>query len=461
MTPEPSPALLTDLYQLTMTAALVAEGRAHVPATFSMFVRSLPANRGFLVAAGLDDALRYLEQLRFTDKDLAAVAGLDLGAGARFDAAYLDWLSELRFTGSVRAVPEGRIVFANEPLLEVTAPLAVAQMVETYLLNQVGLQTTLATKAARYRHAAGGDRTLVDFALRRAHGSDAAMKVARCSAIAGFAATSNVAAARRYGLVASGTMAHSYVLAHAGDADAFRSFAASTTGTLVLLVDTYDTAEGVERAVEVGLALRAAGGTRRLSGIRLDSGDLAAHARLARDRLDAAGLTDVRVLASGGLDEHRVAALVAAGAPIDGFGIGTALGVSEDAPVLEIVYKLVEVDGQPVAKRSPGKATLPGAKALWRRPDFGGDVIGLATDGEPEPGMEALLVPAAGPAASVAMAVQAAAATFETDWTQLPEQYQNLINPARYDVALSTELQALAAATGTSPICPQGIVEST
>ena len=457
---EPSPALLTDLYQLTMTAALVAEGRADVPATFSMFVRSLPASRGFLVAAGLDDALRYLEALRFTEQDLVALAALDLGSGARFDAAYLDWLSEVRFTGSVRAVPEGRIIFANEPLLEVTAPLAVAQMVETYLLNQVGLQTTLATKAARYRHAAGG-RTLVDFALRRAHGADAAMKVARCSAIAGFASTSNVAAAGRYGLVASGTMAHSYVLAHAGDADAFRSFAASTPGAIVLLVDTYDTAEGIDRAIEVGLALRAAGGTRRLNGVRLDSGNLATHARMARDRLDAAGLTDVRVVASGGLDEERVAGLVAGGAPIDGFGIGTALGVSQDAPVLEIVYKLVEVGTQPVAKLSPGKATLPGAKALWRRPGFGGDVLGLATGGEPEPGMEALLVPVTGPAASPAQAVRTAAAAFEVDWTQLPEQYKKLTNPARYEVGLSKELQALTDVTGTSPNCPQGLGEST
>ena len=454
MTPEPSPALLTDLYQLTMTAALVAEGRADVPATFSMFVRSLPPNRGFLVAAGLDDALRYLDRLRFSGEDLAAVARLDLGDGARFDPAYLDWLSDLEFEGSVRAVPEGRIAFANEPLLEVTAPLGVAQMVETYLLNQVGLQTTLATKAARYRHAAAG-RNLVDFALRRAHGSDAAMKVARCSAIAGFAATSNVAAAARYGLSAAGTMAHSYVLAHAGDADAFRAFAASTAGTLVLLVDTYDTAEGVDRAIEVGLELRSGGGGRRLSGIRLDSGDLAAHARLARERLDTAGLTDVRVVASGGLDEEGVAALVAAGAPIDGFGIGTALGVSEDVPVLEIVYKLVEVDGEPVAKRSPGKATLPGAKEVWRRPGFGGDVIGLAGRAPPSPEMEPLLVPAPGPATSFATALRSAAAAFEADWIELSEQYKDLIDPTRYPVVLAEDLQALTDVTGTRPFAPK------
>jgi nicotinate phosphoribosyltransferase len=452
MTPEPSPALLTDLYQLTMTAALVAEGRSEVPATFSMFVRSLPPNRGFLVAAGLDDALRYLDGLAFGPADLAAVAALDLGGGARFDSAYLDWLADLRFTGSVRAVPEGRIVFANEPLLEVTAPLGVAQIAETFLLNQVGMQTTLASKAARYRRAAGG-RTLVDFALRRAHGSDAAMKVARSAAIAGFAATSNVAAAAAYGLPATGTMAHSYVLAHAGDAGAFRAFAASSPGPLVLLVDTYDTAEGIDRAVEVGLELEAAGGPRRLAGIRLDSGDLAGDARLARERLDAAGLTRARVLASGGLDEERVAALVAGGAPIDGFGIGTALGVSEDAPVLEIVYKLVEVDGRPVAKRSPGKATLPGAKAVWRHPGFGGDVLALAGEPEPAPGMEGILVPAPSPVATPAEAVRAASAAFEDDWAQLPEQYKKLTDPARYDVALSRGLQALN--------CPEGFGEST
>src|SRR5919206_872933 len=225
--------LLTDLYELTVTAALLAEGRVDTPAVFSLFIRSAPPSRGYLVAAGLDDVLAYLEGLRFTGEDLAALRRL-----AAFDPAFLDWLAELRFTGTVRAVPEGRIVSPNEPLVEIDAPFGVAQLLETWLLNQVTFQTVLATKAARCRHAAGG-RALVDFSLRRAHGTDAGMKVARTSAMVGFAATSNVAAALRYGLAVSGTMAHSYITAHPSELDAFRAFARHHFDDPVLLVDTY------------------------------------------------------------------------------------------------------------------------------------------------------------------------------------------------------------------------------
>src|SRR2546426_5026308 len=263
----PQPALLTDLYELTMAAALVAEGKAEGPAVFSLFIRALPPNRGYLVAAGLDDVLAYLEQLRFTGDDLAGLARL-----GRFDPAFLDWLTELRFTGTVRAVPEGRIVFADEPLLEIRASFGVAQLLETWLLNQVTLQTVLATKASRCRHAAAG-RTLVDFALRRTHGADAGMKMARTSAIVGFAATSNVAAALHYRLTASGTMAHSFVTAHASELDAFRAFARYHFDDPVLLVDTYDTAAGIDNAIRVGLELRESGNGRRLAAIRLDSAD--------------------------------------------------------------------------------------------------------------------------------------------------------------------------------------------
>ncbi|MGH8999149.1 MAG: nicotinate phosphoribosyltransferase [Acidimicrobiia bacterium] len=433
---DPSPALLTDLYELTMAAALFAEGKAEVPAAFSLFARTLPPRRGYLVAAGLDDAMDYLEGLRFTGEDLAALARLRLGpASGRFDPAFLDWLGEIRFTGVVRAVPEGRLVFAGEPLLEVEGPLGVTQLAETFLLNQVSVQTTLATKAARCRHAAGG-RALVDFALRRAHGTDAGMKVARCSAIAGFAATSNVAAAVRYGLAASGTMAHSYVLAHDSEDDAFARFAELSPGEIILLVDTYDSATGIERAIACG--------GQALRGIRLDSGDLDGLARLARRRLDDAGLTHTLVLVSGGLDEHTIAGLVAAGAPIDGFGVGTSLGVSEDAPALETVYKLVQVDGRAVAKRSPGKATLPGAKQVWRTGGFGGDVLGLAGEAGP-PGSHPLLevVPPTrpGPADQVA----AARARFAADWAELPDSYKDLVNPANYPVLLSAGLERLKA----------------
>ncbi|HLF41648.1 MAG TPA: nicotinate phosphoribosyltransferase, partial [Acidimicrobiia bacterium] len=377
-----SAALLTDLYELTMSAALFAEGRAEVPVTFSLFVRSLPPSRGYLVVAGLEDVLDHLDRLAFTEEDRVGLASLGL-----FDRAFLDWLGGVRFTGTVRAIPEGRIAFHAEPLVEVTAPFAVAQMLETYLLNQVTYQTVLATKAARCRHAAGG-RPVVDFSLRRTHGAEAGMRVARASAIVGLAGTSNVAAALRYGFPASGTMAHSYVSAHAawgaggeggragGEAtelDAFRTFARHYRADPVLLVDTYDTLIGIDRAIVVARELEEAG--RRLAGVRLDSGDIATLARAARERLDAAGLPGVRIIASGGIDEYEIDRLLSEGAPLDGFGVGTRLGTSEDAPSLETVYKLVEVAGLPVAKRSEGKASTGGAKQVWRRPGFGGDVV--------------------------------------------------------------------------------------
>ena len=438
--------LLTDLYELTMVSALVAEGAVDTPAVFSLFIRNAPRSRGYLVAAGLDDVLAFLQSFRFTDQDLAALRRL-----ASFDSAFLDWLADVRFTGAVRAVPEGRIVFPEEPLIEITAPFGEAQLLETWLLNQVTFQTVLATKAARCRHAAGG-RTLVDFSLRRTHGTDAGMKVARTSAMVGFAATSNVAAALRYGLSASGTMAHSYVLAHPSELDAFRAFARHHVEDPVLLVDTYDTATGIDHAIEVGRELAASGTGRRLAAVRLDSGDLEELSRLARGRLDAAGLSDVKVFASGGLAEREIAALVEAAAPIDGFGVGTQLGVSEDAPTLESVYKLVEVDGRPVAKYSTGKETLPGAKQVWRRTAFGGDILGMLGQKAPERGAEPLLVEVEPkPAASPALAVTEARERFEVDWAGLPEDYKRLEEPPRYPVDISPELQAMKTELGRCP----------
>jgi nicotinate phosphoribosyltransferase len=439
--------LLTDLYEFTMVAALLAEGRAEAPATFSLFVRNLPPSRGFLVAAGLHETVRFLRGWRFDDEAVAR-----LGRAAPFDPAFLDWLREVRFTGRVRAVPEGRIVFANEPLVEVDAPFGVAQLLETILLNLLTFPTAVTTKAARCREAAQG-RRLVDFALRRSHGADAGMAVARAAAIAGFASTSNVAGADRYGLPASGTMAHSFVTAVAGGApagelDAFRAFAEHYRGDPVLLVDTWDTAGGIDHAVVVAKELAAGkfgGGGRRLAGIRLDSGDVVALARLARARLDEAGLADVAIFASGGLDEYEIARLLAAGAPIDGFGVGTNFATSADAPTLETVYKLVAVDGRPMAKRSTGKATLPGAKQVWRRPGFGGDVLALAGEAEPVPGAEPLLEEVDLTAdAGDAGATAAARERFEADWSALPKQYRDLTNPRRYEVEVSVALQGLA-----------------
>jgi nicotinate phosphoribosyltransferase len=425
-----------------MAAALVAEGKAEEPATFSLFIRTLPPSRGYLVAAGLHDAVRFLRDWRFDEEAVAR-----LGRVAPFDPAFLDWLGEVRFTGRVRAVPEGRIVFANEPLVEVDAPFGAAQLLETVLLNLFTFPTAVTTKAARCREAAEG-RVLVDFALRRAHGADAGMAVARAAAIAGFAATSNVAGADRYGLPASGTMAHSFVTAVAGgsasgELGAFRSFAEHYRGDPVLLVDTWDTAGGIEHAIVVAKELAAAG--RRLAGIRLDSGDVVALARLARQQFDDAGLPDVAVFASGGLDEYEIARLLATGAPIDGFGIGTNFATSADAPTLESVYKLVAVAGRPMAKHSTGKATLPCAKQVWRRPGFGGDVLGLWDEPNPAPGAAPLLEEvdlAAEPGDPEAVA--AARERFEADWSTLPKQYRDITNPTRYEVEVSVRLQALA-----------------
>ena len=439
--------LLTDLYEFTMAAALLAEGKADEPATFSLFVRNLPSSRGYLVATGLHEALRFLRDWRFEDEAVER-----LGRAAPFDPAFLEWLRSVRFTGRVRAVPEGRIVFANEPLIEIDGPFGAAQLLETVLLNLFTFPTAVTTKAARCREAAQG-RTLVDFALRRAHGADAGMAVARAAAIAGFAATSNVAAADRYGLPASGTMAHSFVTAVAGgtavgELGAFRAFAEHYRGDPVLLVDTWDTAGGIDHAILVAKELAAdtsTPGGRRLAGIRLDSGDIVALARLARERLDGAGLPDVAVFASGGLDEYEIARLLAAGAPIDGFGVGTNFATSADAPTLESVYKLVAAGGRPMAKRSTGKATLPGAKQVWRRPGFGGDVLGLWDEPDPAPGAEPLLEEVEVDATTDDRdAVGKARERFDADWSILPTEYRDLTNPIGYEVEVSARLQALA-----------------
>jgi len=437
---EAPPGLLTDLYELTMAAAYVAEGLAEKPATFSLFVRELPASRGYLVAAGLDSALAYLEALRFTDDDLAFLDGLGF-----FGPAILDRLARLRFTGSVRAMPEGTVAFATEPLLEVTAPIVEAQLVETFLLNQITTETTLASKAARYRHAARG-RAVVDFGFRRAQGLDSAMKLVRAVAICGLAGTSNVAGAQRYGVPVSGTMAHSFVQAHEDETAAFRAFADLFGSRAVLLLDTYDTLQGVEHAIDVARALRADGV--ELRGVRLDSGDLAALAHHARRRLDEAGFPGVQIVASGGLDEHLVEALVErACAPIDGFGVGSDMGVSADAPVLETVYKLVTFDGRPVRKLSLGKETWPGAKQVWRRRGHRwADVVALAGEPDPVPEGEPLLVEVMrdGTRTAAGRATLADAhARFEVQLAELPEPLKRLRDPARADVLTSPELQRM------------------
>ncbi len=424
-----------------MTASYLRRGMTE-DATFSLFVRDLPPSRGFLVAAGLEDCLDYLETLAFDAEDLAWLRSHG------FSAQDVERFASLQFTGDVEAVPEGRVVLAEEPLLEVTAPLPEAQLVETYLLNQVTFQTAVATKALRCRLAAG-DVPLVDFALRRTQGTDAGRGVARSSAIAGFAATSNVEAARRYGLRAAGTMAHSYVQAFPSEVDALRAFVEDFPDRATLLVDTYDTLEGVRRAVALVHELRSERRGLGQLAIRIDSGDLAVLARKSRAILDGAGLADVGIFVSGGLDEYDLEAMRRAGAPIDGAGIGTRMGVSADAPYLDTVYKLVSVGGRPVVKLSSGKATLPGPKQVWRRSPIEADLLDVRSDapppGTPSSDTDPLLVPVmrAGVRIAPASTLEAARRRLEGDVSDLPPGAFDLHRPVPPRVDVSERLQAL------------------
>jgi nicotinate phosphoribosyltransferase len=376
-------ALFVDLYELTMSASFHAHG-LDAPATFDLFARDLPPRRGYLVACGLDQALDYLERLHFDDTALEYLDSLGL-----FDESFLSLLASLRFTGEVWAIPEGDLVFPDEPLVRVTAPLIEAQMVETFLLNCVGYQTMIATKAARIATACR-DRTFVDFSPRRDHGTDAAMKTARASYVGGAAGTSLVLGGQAFGLELSGTMAHSYVMRFDDETDAFRTYARDFPGRAIFLLDTYDTEEAAARVVDLAPELEPEG--LLPSAVRLDSGDLDALARSVRRILDDGGLTGVRIFASGDLDEYRIAQLVGADAPIDAFGVGTQLGTSGDAPHVGVVYKLVEDATGPKVKLSTDKVTLPGRKQVFRLTDIGevqADVLGL--DGEVVEGGRPLL----------------------------------------------------------------------
>ena len=428
-------ALITDLYELTMAASYLRRGMT-APATFSLYVRSLPSDRGFLVAAGIDDCLDYLEGFRFEDQDLEWLAHHG------FSLETVDALRDLRFTGDVEAVEEGRVILAGEPLIEVTAPLPEAQLVETSLLNHVTFQTAVATKATRCRLAAGPIE-LVDFALRRTHGTEAGMAVARLSAIAGFAGTSNVEAARQLGLAASGTMAHSYVEAFPTETEAFRAFAEDLPPPHTFLVDTYDTLSGVETAARVVADL---GLTDRVA-VRLDSGDVDKLARAARDILDRRGLSHVRIFVSGSLDEYLLHDLASSGTPIDAAGVGTRFGTVADAPYVDSVYKLVELDGRPVMKLSPGKETLPGAKQIWRTE---GRCDVLARRCEPPPdSAEGLLVPVfrGGHRLRGHSTVAQAKARVERDLSWLPAGARRIRTPEVPEPVLSAALEEITAST--------------
>lgn len=435
-------ALLTDLYQLTMLQAYHGEGMNDT-AVFEFFVRKLPPGRNFLIAAGLEQALDYLEQLSFTADELDWLA-----AGGRFRKEFVDSLRDLRFTGTVLAMAEGTPFFADEPIFQVVAPLREAQLAESRLINLLQFQTMVASKAARVRQAAGA-RLVVDFGLRRAHGAEAGLLSARAAYIAGFDGTATVAAGRRWDIPLYGTMAHSFVQAHDSEWDAFDHFARNRPAGVTLLIDTWDT-EAAARML-VPLARRLAADGIAIQAVRLDSGDLGEHARRVRAIFDAAGLAHIRIFASSNLDEYKIRDLVATGAPIDGFGVGTRMNVSADQPYLDCAYKLVEYAGRPRCKRSEGKVTWPGRKQVYRHcgPDglIASDLVTLAKDhdsGVP------LLLPSIvngrrlGPAPSLAAIRRHARNQIET----LPEGLRDLGSAAEFRVEPSASLKFLAKTIG-------------
>ena len=436
-------ALLTDLYQLTMAQTYFQSQRLD-PATFSLFIRSYPPNRGYFVAAGLQDVLEFLEQFAVDS------TGIDyLHSRRLFADDFLDLLKGLKFTGDVWAIPEGRLAFKDEPFLEVTAPIIEAQIVETFIINQVNLQSLIATKAARCVHAAGG-RAVVDFALRRAHGIDAGMKVARASYLTGFTGTSNVRAGQEYGIPIVGTMAHSFVSSFEREMDAFRAFIASFPNNSILLIDTYDTLAGARKAVEIAKEMAANG--QRLQGVRIDSGDLKKLAIEVRRIFDEAGLKSVKIIGSGGLDEFDLADFTVADVPYDSYGVGTKMGVSADAPWFDIAYKLVEYDERPVLKLSTGKVSWPGKKQVFRMRDERGqlqkDVIALRE--ENIPGADPLLqkVMASGEVAVRCPTLEEIRDNFMGEFKRLSDPIKAIRNPASYPVEISPQLTKLREEVG-------------
>jgi nicotinate phosphoribosyltransferase len=442
MTARENFALLTDLYQLTMAQSYFRERKTGL-ATFSLFIRSYPPNRGYFIAAGLRDVIEYLEGFSFDAADLDYLSSLNL-----FTDDFVHFLSGLRFSGDLWAFGEGRVFFTDEPILEVSAQIIEAQIIETFIINQINFQSLIATKAARCVRAAAG-RSVVDFALRRTHGSDAGMKVARASYLAGCAGTSNVRAGKLYGIPTVGTMAHSFVSTFDSEIEAFRAYVASFPNSTILLIDTYDTLQGARNAVQVAKEMAARG--QRLQGVRIDSGDLASLGRNVRRILDDAGLQDVKIVASGGLDEYDLAQFTAANVPYDGYGVGTKMGVSADAPWADTAYKLVEYADRPVLKLSTGKESWPGKKQVFRLHDsqrkLAGDVVGLRD--EQLAGAHPLLEPVfqAGRVVGRLTTLEDAKALCRDDLDRLPEAYQAIVDPARYPVKFSVRLQELREAT--------------
>ena len=437
-------ALLTDLYQLTMLQGYF-DLEMHDTAVFEFFVRKLPANRNFLIAAGLEQALDFLESFHFTSVELEW-----LRSCGHFRRDFVDFLQQLRFTGDVHAMPEGTVFFPNEPILRVTAPMPQAQLLESRLINIIQFQTLIASKAVRSVLVAPG-KLLVDFGMRRAHGAEAGLLAARAAYLAGFSGSATVLAGQLFDVPVYGTMAHSFIQAHDDEVEAFEHFAEANPDNVVLLLDTYDTEAAAQKIVELAAQLKLRG--IRVKGVRLDSGDLADHARRVRRILDEGGLSDVTIFASGNLDEFKLRDLISGGAPIDGFGIGSRLDVSADAPYLDCAYKLQEYAGRPRRKRSEGKATWPGRKQVYRSFDsdgfIGHDVVTLEDD--PQPG-NALIEPVMvngrrrQPVSALSeLRVRAAAQV-----AQLPERLRQLDDGGLYTVEISQSLRDLAQMHDTS-----------
>jgi nicotinate phosphoribosyltransferase len=431
-------ALLTDLYQLNMIEAYLARGLTDT-AVFEFFVRKLPDDRGFLVAAGLEQVLEFLEGLRFSPDELDWLAGT-----GRFSRRLIDYLAALRFTGDVHAMPEGTAFFPNEPIIRVTAPLPVAQLVETRIINLLHFESLIASKAARIVLAAPG-RRLVDFGLRRAHGAEAGLLAARASYITGFDGTATLLAERAFGIPTFGTMAHSFIEAHDNEAAAFEDFARARPDNLTLLIDTYDTEAAARKVVALAPKLKSQGVTIR--SVRLDSGKLGELSKSVRRIFDDGGLPDVGIFASGGLDEYSILSLVASGAPIDGFGVGTSLTVSTDHPAFDCAYKLQEYAGQPRRKHSPGKATWPGRKQVSRSYGVDGRMSGdVLTTADDNPGGAALLqqVMAAGRRTGPPPALTEIRDRARRELERLPEHLRELRSTPSYTVTVGARLKQLA-----------------
>jgi nicotinate phosphoribosyltransferase len=430
--------LLTDLYELTMAAGYW-QTRFDARATFEVFARHLPPHRNYLVAAGLDPALDFLENVTFTADEIAYLRELSVFRGIRDE--FFSYLAKFRFSGDVWAVPEGTLLFPGEPMLRVTAPIIEAQIMETYLLAALGYQTMIASKAARVVSAAAG-RPIVDFGARRAHGSQAGIWSARAAAIGGCEGTSNVLAGQQLGMKIYGTQAHSWVMAHEEEAEAFRNFLAAFPEDSVLLLDTYSVRNAVGEIIAMG---------RKPAGVRLDSGDVARDSRWVRRELDRAGWKDVKVFASGDLDEYKIAKLASRGAKIDAFGVGAALATPGDAPQLSLIYKLVEVERggkvREAAKFSQAKVTYPGRKQVYRHSRAGGEFAydKVALEDEPANGAEALLVEVmrggrrVAPAESLGALGERCAAGI----ARLPRRYRQIGRAAVYPVRYSKRLETM------------------